>query len=400
MRESRRKKNKNIYSGLNREFRNFVRAVRCATGTKRQDATVGMLKDDGASDIRPPQAKRRRLSADDDEFPPLEEEGEEEEEGDNTTPAPVTSPSTEDKDGPEEEEEVEEKMSQSGVTTHQQTVQTTTTTATITATTPAIDLTAEDETEDFLLKTEATSMEENKAASPAAPMPSRYSLRRLGLPPINYKKKKKKGSSESGEGEEEEDDDEEEEENEEDEGGSNNDDEDDSEEDDEDEDDEEDEEEDEEEEDDIVGGLVFEIPDEKQGFFGITHKSTCWVQPTSSCIVQLMERPFLVLPYADIELACLERVGYNPPLKVLPITSRIFSSFSLYALAFWYGIGAKGLSWTNRFQKGSYHYSGHTYSILGSSYGITAYPLHQILQDCQQLQVIFYIYIYFICDLM
>ena len=54
----------------------------------------------------------------------------------------------------------------------------------------------------------------------------------------------------------------------------------------------------------------------RDGFHGVLGKSVIFVQMTPEALVQVQEKPFIVLPYNDIELACLERVGFQPPLRV------------------------------------------------------------------------------------
>jgi nucleosome binding factor SPN SPT16 subunit len=41
--------------------------------------------------------------------------------------------------------------------------------------------------------------------------------------------------------------------------------------------------------------LEFEIPFRELGFFGVPHRSTCFVMPTVNCLVELTEIPFTVI---------------------------------------------------------------------------------------------------------
>lgn len=55
--------------------------------------------------------------------------------------------------------------------------------------------------------------------------------------------------------------------------------------------------------------LEFDQPLRELGFHGVPHKSSVFVVPTSSCLVELVEFPFLVITLAEIEIVNLERVG-------------------------------------------------------------------------------------------
>ncbi|CAA0821105.1 FACT complex subunit SPT16 [Striga hermonthica] len=56
-------------------------------------------------------------------------------------------------------------------------------------------------------------------------------------------------------------------------------------------------------------GLEFDQPVRELGFHGVPFKSSAFIVPTSACLVELIEMPFLVISLADIEIVNLERVG-------------------------------------------------------------------------------------------
>ncbi|KAL6220165.1 hypothetical protein ACLB2K_007922 [Fragaria x ananassa] len=55
--------------------------------------------------------------------------------------------------------------------------------------------------------------------------------------------------------------------------------------------------------------LEFDQPLRELGFNGVPHKSSCFIVPTSSCLVELIETPFVVITLSEIEIVNLERVG-------------------------------------------------------------------------------------------
>ncbi|GER25681.1 FACT complex subunit SPT16 [Striga asiatica] len=55
--------------------------------------------------------------------------------------------------------------------------------------------------------------------------------------------------------------------------------------------------------------LEFDQPLRELGFHGVPYKASAFIVPTSSCLVELIETPFLVVSLADIEIVNLERVG-------------------------------------------------------------------------------------------
>ncbi|KAL6005554.1 FACT complex subunit spt16 [Asimina triloba] len=55
--------------------------------------------------------------------------------------------------------------------------------------------------------------------------------------------------------------------------------------------------------------LEFDQPLRELGFYGVPHKANAFIVPTSSCLVELIETPFLVITLSEIEIVNLERVG-------------------------------------------------------------------------------------------
>ncbi|XP_060167395.1 FACT complex subunit SPT16-like [Lycium barbarum] len=57
--------------------------------------------------------------------------------------------------------------------------------------------------------------------------------------------------------------------------------------------------------------LEFDQPLRELGFHGVPYKSSAFIVPTSSCLVELVETPFLVITLSEIEIVNLERVGFG-----------------------------------------------------------------------------------------
>ncbi|XP_050382933.1 FACT complex subunit SPT16-like [Argentina anserina] len=55
--------------------------------------------------------------------------------------------------------------------------------------------------------------------------------------------------------------------------------------------------------------LEFDQPLRDLGFHGVPYKSSAYIVPTTNCLVELIENPFLVVTLAEIEIVNLERVG-------------------------------------------------------------------------------------------
>lgn len=62
------------------------------------------------------------------------------------------------------------------------------------------------------------------------------------------------------------------------------------------------------EEADKDGRVRVDVPFRDLGFNGVPARSSVWIQPTTDCLVQLTEPPFMVLTLDDIEVVHLERV--------------------------------------------------------------------------------------------
>lgn len=57
--------------------------------------------------------------------------------------------------------------------------------------------------------------------------------------------------------------------------------------------------------------LEFDQPLRELGFHGVPYKSSAFIVPTSSSLVELIETPFLVITLSEIEIVNLERVGFG-----------------------------------------------------------------------------------------
>uniref|UniRef100_A0A1D1XXQ6 FACT complex subunit n=1 Tax=Anthurium amnicola TaxID=1678845 RepID=A0A1D1XXQ6_9ARAE len=57
--------------------------------------------------------------------------------------------------------------------------------------------------------------------------------------------------------------------------------------------------------------LEFDQPLRELGFHGVPYKASAFIIPTSSCLVELIENPFLVITLSEIEIVNLERVGFG-----------------------------------------------------------------------------------------
>uniref|UniRef100_A0A061QN78 FACT complex subunit n=1 Tax=Tetraselmis sp. GSL018 TaxID=582737 RepID=A0A061QN78_9CHLO len=57
--------------------------------------------------------------------------------------------------------------------------------------------------------------------------------------------------------------------------------------------------------------LEFDIPFRDLGFNGVANRSTAFIIPTTNCLVELVEPPFLVVTLDEIEVVNFERVGFN-----------------------------------------------------------------------------------------
>ncbi|KAG2311110.1 hypothetical protein Bca4012_025566 [Brassica carinata] len=57
--------------------------------------------------------------------------------------------------------------------------------------------------------------------------------------------------------------------------------------------------------------LEFDQPLRELGFYGVPHKTSAFIIPTSSCLVEITEMPFFVVSLSEIEIVNLERVGFG-----------------------------------------------------------------------------------------
>ncbi|CAH8378754.1 unnamed protein product [Eruca vesicaria subsp. sativa] len=57
--------------------------------------------------------------------------------------------------------------------------------------------------------------------------------------------------------------------------------------------------------------LEFDQPLRELGFYGVPHKTSAFIIPTSSCLVEITETPFFVVSLSEIEIVNLERVGFG-----------------------------------------------------------------------------------------
>ncbi|KAA8545293.1 hypothetical protein F0562_020077 [Nyssa sinensis] len=55
--------------------------------------------------------------------------------------------------------------------------------------------------------------------------------------------------------------------------------------------------------------LEFDQPLRELGFYGVPNKASAFIVPSSSCLVELVETPFVVVTLSEIEIVNLERVG-------------------------------------------------------------------------------------------
>lgn len=58
-------------------------------------------------------------------------------------------------------------------------------------------------------------------------------------------------------------------------------------------------------------GLEVDMPIRELGFNGVPFRSNVFIQPTTDCLIQITEPPFMVITLEDVELAHLERVQFG-----------------------------------------------------------------------------------------
>lgn len=57
--------------------------------------------------------------------------------------------------------------------------------------------------------------------------------------------------------------------------------------------------------------IEVDIPFRELGFQGVPFRTNVLLQPTTDCLVQLTDQPFLVVTLSEIEIAHLERVQFG-----------------------------------------------------------------------------------------
>ncbi|KXX79278.1 FACT complex subunit ctc-2, partial [Madurella mycetomatis] len=58
-------------------------------------------------------------------------------------------------------------------------------------------------------------------------------------------------------------------------------------------------------------GIEVDMPLREIGFHGVPNRSNVYIQPTTECLIQITEPPFMVITLDDIEIAHLERVQFG-----------------------------------------------------------------------------------------
>ncbi|KAG0492646.1 hypothetical protein HPP92_005733 [Vanilla planifolia] len=71
--------------------------------------------------------------------------------------------------------------------------------------------------------------------------------------------------------------------------------------------------------------LEFDQPLRELGFHGVPHKTSAFIVPSSSCLVELIETPPLVITLSEIEIVNLERVGLGQKSFDMAIVFKDFS---------------------------------------------------------------------------
>ncbi|KAL0916492.1 hypothetical protein M5K25_014012 [Dendrobium thyrsiflorum] len=71
--------------------------------------------------------------------------------------------------------------------------------------------------------------------------------------------------------------------------------------------------------------LEFDQPLRELGFHGVPHKASSFIVPSSSCLVELIETPPLVITLSEIEIVNLERVGLGQKSFDMAIVFKDFS---------------------------------------------------------------------------
>ena len=76
--------------------------------------------------------------------------------------------------------------------------------------------------------------------------------------------------------------------------------------------------------------LAVDIPFRELGFNGVPSRSSVLVQPTTDCLVQLTEPPFLVITLSDIEVVHLERVQFGLKNFDMVLVTREFNKAPIH----------------------------------------------------------------------
>ena len=58
-------------------------------------------------------------------------------------------------------------------------------------------------------------------------------------------------------------------------------------------------------------GVEVDMPIRDLGFYGVPFRSNVFIQPTTDCLIQVVEPPFMVITIEDVEIAHLERVQFG-----------------------------------------------------------------------------------------
>src|SRR6185369_14037521 len=59
------------------------------------------------------------------------------------------------------------------------------------------------------------------------------------------------------------------------------------------------------------GKVYVDVPFRDIGFSGVPFKTNVFLQPTTDCLVHLIDLPFLVITMAEVEVVNLERIQYG-----------------------------------------------------------------------------------------
>ena len=71
----------------------------------------------------------------------------------------------------------------------------------------------------------------------------------------------------------------------------------------------------------------FEIPARKGGFYGNVFRHNSYIQPTRSCLINVIETPFFICPLKNIEVVCFERVFQNSRSFDITLVMKDYQNF-------------------------------------------------------------------------